>query len=128
MQRSFGAASLPSFWGLFVDATFQPNECLIPQDADSEAHREAFLEDLMKVPARFFRSLPAKATLAAVALGGILTLASAPAAQAYPWRDCNHRIAYTSMRYHEAVARFGPYSPAARHWAFERREAIVNCR
>jgi hypothetical protein len=82
----------------------------------------------MKVPARLFRSLLGKATLAAVALGGFLSFAGAPAAQASPWQDCNRRVAYTNMRYHEAVEHFGRYSPAARHWAFERHEAIVRCR
>jgi hypothetical protein len=82
----------------------------------------------MKVPTRLFRSLLGKATLAAVALGGFLTFAGAPAAQANPWRDCNRRVAYTNLRYHEAVERFGPYSPAAHHWAVERHEAIARCR
>jgi hypothetical protein len=82
----------------------------------------------MKVPTLLFRPLLGKATLAAVALGGFLTFAGAPAAQADPWRDCNRRVAYTSMRYHQAVERFGPYSPAARHWAFERQETVARCR
>lgn len=82
----------------------------------------------MKVPAQFSRALLAKATLAVVALCGMLTFAGAPVAEAYPWRDSNHRTAYTSMRYHEAVVHFGPHSPSARHWAFERHEAIVKCR
>jgi hypothetical protein len=100
---------------------------LIPQN-DPKASLGAFLEDLMKVPTLLFRSILSKVTLAAVALGGFLTFAGAPAAQAYSWQDCNRRIAYTNMRYHEAVAHFGPYSPAARHWAFERHEAVVRCR
>jgi hypothetical protein len=86
------------------------------------------MEDLMKLPALFFRSFLGKATIAAVALGGFLCFAVAPAAQADTWRDCNRRVAYTSMRYREAVNHFGPYSPAARHWAFERHEAVARCR
>ncbi len=82
----------------------------------------------MKVPALLFRSLLGKATLAAVALGGFLCFAVTPAAHATPWQDCNRRIAYTNMRYHEAAGQFGRYSPAARHWAFERHEAVVRCR
>jgi hypothetical protein len=82
----------------------------------------------MKVPTLLFRSLLGKAILAAVALGGFLSFAGAPAAEASRWQDCNRRIAYTNMRYQEAVEHFGRYSPAARHWAFERHEAIVRCR
>jgi hypothetical protein len=82
----------------------------------------------MKAPALLLRSLLGKAALATVALGGFLCFAVAPAAEASPWQDCNRRVAYTNMRYHEAVEHFGRYSPAARHWAFERHEAIVRCR
>jgi hypothetical protein len=93
-----------------------------------EASPGLFLEDRMTLPLLFFRSLLGKATLTAVALGGWLSLAVVPAAQADPSRDCNRRIAYTTARYREAVDHFGPYSPAARHWAFERRDAIARCR
>jgi hypothetical protein len=67
-------------------------------------------------------SILGKAALATAALG-IFLAAGAPAAKANDWDDCNRRIAYTDMRYHEAVERFGPYSSAARHWAHERHEA-----
>jgi hypothetical protein len=77
----------------------------------------------MKIPALLFRSLFARTTLAALALGGILTFAGAPAAKANPWEDCRRRIDYTNYRYHEAIEHFGPYSGQARHWAHERQEA-----
>ena len=67
-------------------------------------------------------SILGKAALATAALGFFLA-AGAPAAKANDWDDCNRRIAYTDMRYREAVERFGPYSSAARHWAHERHEA-----
>jgi hypothetical protein len=82
----------------------------------------------MKLHALSVRSILSKTALASLALGGFLFFAGAPAAKANPWDDCNRRAAYTNMRYHEAVNRFGPYSPAARHWAFERREAFLHCR
>jgi hypothetical protein len=63
-------------------------------------------------------------TLAALALAGLL-FATAPAAKA---DTCDRRINYTQMRYREAVHRFGPASPAARHWRYERHEAFVHCR
>jgi hypothetical protein len=82
----------------------------------------------MKLPALSFRSLLPKAALAALTLGGFLFFAGAPAAKANSWDDCNRRLSYANLRYHQAVERYGPYSPAARHWAFERREAYEHCR
>jgi len=85
----------------------------------------------MKLPVSLFRSLLGQTALAAVALGGFLLFSGAPAAKANSWDDCNRRAAYTDMRYHDAVERFGPYSSAARHWAFERHEAyerLARCR
>jgi hypothetical protein len=85
----------------------------------------------MKLSAVQFRSVLRKTTLAALALGGFLLFAGAPAAKANASDDCNRRIAYTNLRYQEAVEHFGPYSPAARHWAFERHEAyerLARCR
>jgi hypothetical protein len=79
----------------------------------------------MKLYTLFSRSFFSKTALASLALGGLL-FAGAPAAKANPWQDCNRRVAYTNMRYQEAVRHFGLYSPAARHWAFERHEAYVN--
>jgi hypothetical protein len=115
--------------GLFPRETFSPNKCLNPQNANPTASPDAFLEALMKLQALSLRSILSKAALASLALGGFLFFAGAPAAKAAnPWEDCNRRIAYTNMRYHEAVNRFGPYSSAARHWAFERHEALAHCR
>jgi hypothetical protein len=89
----------------------------------------AYLEDVMKLPALLFRSMVAKTVVAALALAGFLFSAGAPAAKAaHPWDDCNRRVSYANTRYHRAVERFGPYSPAARHWAFERHEAYAQCR
>jgi hypothetical protein len=88
-----------------------------------EASAGALLEDLMKLPALRFRSILGKATFAALALGGFLFFAGAPAAKANSWDDCDRRIAYTEWRYNEAVEHFGPYSRQARHWAHERNEA-----
>jgi hypothetical protein len=65
-----------------------------------------------------------KIALASVALGGFL-LIGVPGAKADSSDDCNRRVSYTEMRYHEAVERFGPYSGAARHWAHERQEAFA---
>jgi hypothetical protein len=77
----------------------------------------------MKIPVLPFRSVFTKNTLAALALGGILVFAAAPAAKANAWEDCQRRVDYSSYRYYEAVERFGPYSREARHWAHEREEA-----
>ena len=85
----------------------------------------------MKLSASLSRSILGKTTLAALALASFLFFAGAPAAKADSWNDCNRRVAYTTYRYREAVEHFGPYSPAARHWAHERREAyehLVSCR
>jgi len=83
----------------------------------------------MKLPAMLFRSTLGKTMIAALALAGFLFSAAAPAAKAAnSWDDCNRRVSYTNMRYRQAVEHFGPYSPAARHWAFERREAYAHCR
>jgi len=82
----------------------------------------------MKCYALRFRSILGKTTLAALALGGFLCFAGAPAAKANPWDDCNRRVAYINMRYRQAVDHFGPYSHAARYWAHERHEAVVHCR
>jgi hypothetical protein len=67
-------------------------------------------------------SILSKTALATAALG-IFLAAGAPAAKANDWDDCNRRISYTEMRYHEAAERYGPYSSQARHWAHERNEA-----
>lgn len=83
----------------------------------------------MKLPALRFRSFLGKTTFAALALGGLLSFAGAPAAKAAnPWDDCNRRVAYTNMRYRQAVDHFGPSSRTARYWAHERHEALVHCR
>lgn len=96
-----------------------------------EASPGALLEALVKLPALLFRSILSKTAFAALTLGGFLFFACAPAAKASDWDDCNRRAAYTDMRYHEALEHFGPFSPAARHWAHERREAyehLARCR
>jgi hypothetical protein len=83
----------------------------------------------MKLPALLFPSTLGKTMIGALALAGFLFSAGSPAAKAAnPWGECNRRVSYTNMRYQQAVERFGPYSPAARHWAFERHEAYVHCR
>ncbi len=85
----------------------------------------------MKLAISLCRSIFSKTVFATLALGGLLFFVVAPAAKGDPWNDCNRRVAYSNMRYHEAVEHFGPYSPAARHWAFERREAyehLARCR
>jgi len=76
----------------------------------------------MQVPALRFSSIITKTALAAAALGFVL-MCGAPSAKANDWDDLNRRIAYTQLRYHEAVERFGPYSGEAQHWAHERHEA-----
>jgi hypothetical protein len=81
----------------------------------------------MKLPALSVRSLLPKAALAAAALGGLLVFAGAPAANANPSDDCHRRLAYANLRYDRAVERYGPNSPAARHWAFLRHEAYERC-
>jgi hypothetical protein len=82
----------------------------------------------MKLPTLSLRSLLPNAALAALALGGLLFFAGAPRASANPSDDCHRRLAYANLRYDQAVRRYGPYSPAARHWAFERHEAYQHCR
>ena len=77
----------------------------------------------MKLPITRFSVFFSKAALATLALGVFLVLASALAASANGWDDCNRRVSYAEMRYHEAVEHFGPYSKQARHWAHERSEA-----
>jgi len=81
----------------------------------------------MELHALFFKSLLRKAALASAVLGGFLLFAGAPGAQANAWDDCNHRAAYTDMRYRQAVAHYGFYSRQARHWAQERDEAWGRC-
>jgi hypothetical protein len=81
----------------------------------------------MNINLNVFRSVFSKALLATAALGGFLLFAGAPAAKANGWDDCNRRVNYTQLRYHQAVARYGPYSSAARHWAHERNEAYRRC-
>jgi hypothetical protein len=81
----------------------------------------------MKLSALHLSSVLGKATLAALALGGIL-FAGAPAAKASSFPDCNRRVNYTEMRYRGAVERFGFHSREARYWAHERHEAYVHCR
>jgi hypothetical protein len=52
-----------------------------------------------------FLNVFSKAALAALALGGFLLLAGAPAAKANDWDDCHRRVAYSDWRYQEAVER-----------------------
>jgi hypothetical protein len=82
----------------------------------------------MKLPALSVPSLLPKTAFAALALGGLLFFAGAPAAKANPSDDCHRRLAYANLRYDQAVERYGPHSPAARHWAFLRHEAYEHCR
>jgi len=77
----------------------------------------------MKLLSSNFTKLLGKTALATLALGFLLA-AGAPAAKANDWDDCNRRVSYTEMRYNEAVARYGPYSSQAHHWAYERHEAF----
>ena len=79
----------------------------------------------MKLPVTQFSSLCSKTLLASLFLGVFLLLTGAPAAQASGWDDCNRRVSYAEMRYQQALERFGPYSSAARHWAYERAEAYA---
>jgi hypothetical protein len=116
----------PFLLGYFLHEIFPPKRCLIYQDAIPGPARKRSWRLFMKLQALLFRSFLGKTALASLALGGFLFFAGAPAAKANPWQDCNRRVAYTNMRYHEAVERFGPYSLAARHWAFERHEAYAN--
>jgi hypothetical protein len=88
-----------------------------------EASPGTLLEAAMKLPALGFPTPVHKTTFAALALGGFLFFAGAPAARANRWDDSNRRVAYTESRYNEAVEHFGPYSRQARHWAHERSEA-----
>ena len=81
----------------------------------------------MELKALFSKSLFRKAALASAILGGLLLFAGAPNAKANAWDDCNRRAAYTEMRYHQAVDRYGFYSRQARHWAHERDEAVGRC-
>jgi hypothetical protein len=73
-----------------------------------------------------FSFLFGKSVLATVALGLFLA-AGAPAAKANGWDDCNRRVSYSDLRYHQAVERFGPYSRDARYWAHERHVAYERC-
>jgi len=85
----------------------------------------------MKLPALPFRLILSKTTLALFALGGFLFFASASQAKANASDAANRRVSYTHFRYHEAAEHFGPYSPAARHWAIEREQAyerLARCR
>jgi len=82
----------------------------------------------MKLCVVRFSSTLNKTALAAVALGGFLIFAGAPAAKAHDREDCYGRVNYTEWRYHEAVEHFGRYSREARHWAHERHETYEHCR
>lgn len=77
----------------------------------------------MQLPMYLLKSVFGKALLASATLSGFLLFAGAPGAKGNDLDDCNRRAAYTDYRLHEAVERFGYYSPEAAHWRHERHEA-----
>jgi len=68
-----------------------------------------------------------KAALATAALGGLLFLAGAPAANAADRDSCDRRIAKADYKLHEAIEHHGYDSRQADHWRHERREAYQRC-
>jgi len=68
-----------------------------------------------------------RATLATVALGGLLLFAGAPSAKANDWEGCDRRVDRAEWKLHEAIEHHGYYSRQADHWRHELREERERC-
>jgi hypothetical protein len=68
------------------------------------------------------KSMFGKAVLAAVVMGGALSFAAAPNAQA---NERDRIIRHDDYRVHEVIVHRGFYSPRANYWRVERREAFA---
>ncbi|HME13391.1 MAG TPA: hypothetical protein VKF79_11045 [Candidatus Acidoferrum sp.] len=79
----------------------------------------------MQLHMHSMKSLVGKIVLGAVALGGLLAFAGAPAAQARDWDD-RPVVRYDNFREREAIEHHGYYSRQAEHWRHERREAFAH--
>ncbi len=79
----------------------------------------------MRLHMHSLKSLIGKITLTAVAMGGLLVFAGAPAAQA---QELGRRpvVRYDTFREREAIAHHGYFSPRAEYWRHERRAALVH--
>lgn len=79
----------------------------------------------MQLHMHSFKSLIGKVALSAVALGGLVVFAGAPAAQAEEFRE-RPVVRYNNFREREAIARHSYFSPQASYWRHERREAFAH--
>jgi hypothetical protein len=75
----------------------------------------------MQLHMHSLKSLIGKVVLSAVALGGLLVFAGAPAAQAEGFRE-RPMVRYDNFRERAAIARHGYFSPRAEYWRHERFE------
>ena len=75
----------------------------------------------MQLHMHSLKSLIGKVVLSAVALGGLVVFADAPAAQAQEFRE-RPVVRYDNFREREAIARHGHFSPRAEYWRHERLE------
>ena len=75
----------------------------------------------MQLHTHSLKSLIGKVVLSAIALGGLVVFAGAPAAQAQEFRE-RPVVRYDSFREREAIARHGYFSPRAEYWRHERFE------
>jgi hypothetical protein len=81
----------------------------------------------MRIAKGLGNALFGRAALATAALGGLLFVAGAPAANAADRDNCERRIAKADYKLHEAIEHHGYYSRQAEHWRHERREAYERC-
>jgi hypothetical protein len=77
----------------------------------------------MRLHMHSLKALIGKVALAAVAFGGFLVFAGAPAAQAQEF--ARPAVRYDNFREREAIARHGYFSPQASYWRYERHEAFA---
>jgi hypothetical protein len=109
----------------FCGATFFRGGGLYWQDTNPrQAPERSPREDVMRLHQHSLKSLIGKIALAAVAFGGFLVYAGAPAAQAQEFG----RPAFRSdnFREREAIEHHGFYSPQAAHWRNEGREVFAH--
>jgi hypothetical protein len=81
----------------------------------------------MRIAKGLGNALFGRAALATAALGGLLFVVGAPAANAADRDNCERRIAKADYKLHEAIEHHGYYSRQAEHWRHERREAYERC-
>ena len=109
---------------VFVARHFSVAGVYISRTHPRQAPERSPREDVMRLHQHSLKSLIGKIALAAVAFGGFLVYAGAPAAQAQEFG----RPAFRSdnFREREAIEHHGFYSPQAAHWGNEGREVFAH--